>query len=167
MIKPTTLTRSVTHSTFVVERTFKHPPAKVFAAFADPAAKAKWFGGPPAWGPPDQTHDFRVGGGDTSRGGPKDGPKSSFVSRYYDIIPDERIIYTYEMHLDDRKISVSLATVELFRTETGTRLVITEAGAYLDGYDDAGSRERGTNWLIDKLGASLDGAPTPAPSFAH
>ncbi len=30
-------------------------------------------------------------------------------------------------------------------------------GAFLDGYDDAGSRERGTGDLLDKFGASLRG----------
>ena len=35
-----------------------------------------------------------------------------FDSLYYDIVPDERIVYSYEMHLDDKRISVSLATIE-------------------------------------------------------
>jgi hypothetical protein len=33
--------------------------------------------------------------------------------------------------------------------------VVSEQGAFLDGYDDAGSRERGTGFLLDRLGASL------------
>ena len=59
------------------------------------------------------------------------------------------------MHLDDRKISVSLATVELRPDGAGTEFVITEQGAFLDGYDDAGAREHGTGILLDRLGASL------------
>jgi len=74
---------------------------------------------------------------------------------YHDVVADERIVYAYEMHLDDRKISVSLATLELKPAGIGTRLVMTEQGAFLDGYDDAGSRERGTNHLLDALGKSL------------
>jgi hypothetical protein len=50
---------------------------------------------------------------------------------------------------------VSLATFELKAAGTGTRLILTEQGAFLDGYDDAGSRERGTAGLLDALGASL------------
>ncbi len=53
------------------------------------------------------------------------------------------------------KLSVSLATIELTPAGKGTRLVLTEQGAFLDGYDDNGSRERGTNELIEKLGAWL------------
>ncbi|HEX6958499.1 MAG TPA: hypothetical protein VF194_10995 [Ferrovibrio sp.] len=53
------------------------------------------------------------------------------------------------------RISVSLATVEFKPAGSGTEMVFTEQAAFLDGYDDAGSRERGTNWLLDKLGESL------------
>ncbi len=38
--------RSVTHATFVVERLYDASPARVFAAWADPAAKRRWFTGP-------------------------------------------------------------------------------------------------------------------------
>ncbi len=68
---------------------------------------------------------------------------------------DERIVYAYEMHLDERKISISLTTFELKPAGSGTRLIMTEQGAFLDGYDDAGSRERGSNFLLDALGNSL------------
>jgi hypothetical protein len=36
-----------------------------------------------------------------------------------------------------------------------TTLRVSEQGAFLDGYDDAGSREHGTGHLLDALGASL------------
>ena len=47
---------------------------------------------------------------------------------------DQRLVYGYEMRLDDRKISVSLATIELAPADEGTRLKVTEQGAFLDGY---------------------------------
>jgi uncharacterized protein YndB with AHSA1/START domain len=70
-------------------------------------------------------------------------------------VPDRRIVYAYAMHLDDVKISVSLATIEFAGAGAGTRLVVTEQGAFLDGYDDAGSREHGTGGLLDKLEVAL------------
>lgn len=148
--------RSVTHATFTLERTFKSPPAKVFKAFSDPKAKAQWFKPPPDW---DQQHelDFRVGGREISRGGPKGGTHHAMEARYWDIVTNERIICTYDMHLDDRHISVSLQTIELHAEGTGTRLVFTEAGAYLDGYDDAGQREQGSKGLLDQLVTAVDG----------
>jgi uncharacterized protein YndB with AHSA1/START domain len=147
--------RSVTHATFVIERTYDASPARVFAAFADPKIKARWFKGPPEWGPEELEMDFRVGGREISRGGPKGGPIHSFEARYQDIVPNERIVFTYDMHLDDKRISVSLSTVELKPAEKGTQLIFTEQGVFLDGYDDSAGREHGTGELLDNLGAEL------------
>ena len=148
--------RSITHGSFTLERTYDATPARVFEAFSNPKAKAAWFHGPPGWV---QTHseiDFRVGGRDRSGGGPPGGPMSRFECHYYDIVPNERIIYSYEMHLDDRKISVSLATLEIVPVGSRAKLTITEHGAFLDGYDGAASREQGTRGLLEQLAASLE-----------
>jgi len=147
--------RSATHATFILERVYPVAPERVFNAFADPTAKAKWFGGPPEWGPGKQSMDFRVGGRETSVGGPKGGPLISFRAIYLNIVPNERIIYAYDMDFDGKPISASLATIEITPEGSGTRLKVTEQGAYLDGYDDAGKREHGTRELLEKLGASL------------
>ena len=151
--------RSVTHATFVIERVYPAAPARVFKAFADPEAKKRWFAGPDDWGAPEWELDFRVGGREYNRGGPKGGPVHSFAAIYQDIVPNERIVFTYDMHLDDRRISVSLQTIELKPEGRGTRLTLTEQGAFLDGYDDAGSREHGTRELLDALGRSLESKP--------
>lgn len=143
--------RSVTHATFTVERTYAAAPARVFAAWADPAAKARWFGGS-GW---EHQLDFRVGGREVSRGS-VDGTVFTFEGRYQDIVPDERIVYAYDMHMGEARISVSLATVELEPSGTGTRLVFTEQGAFLDGLDDPTQRESGTGSLLDALGAELE-----------
>ena len=59
------------------------------------------------------------------------------------------------MHLDETRISVSLATVEFKPEGDGTRLIFTEQGAFLDGYDEPAQREHGTGELLDALGAEL------------
>ncbi|PTR23003.1 uncharacterized protein YndB with AHSA1/START domain [Rhodococcus sp. OK519] len=148
-------TRSVTHSTFVIERVYDARPARVFHAFADPDAKARWFTHPDEWVSNAATMDFRVGGRETVSGGAKGGPVHAFSATYQDIVPNERIVYTYDMHMDDVRTSVSLATIEFFSSGNGTRLVMTEQGVFLDGHDNARSREEGTNLLLDALGASL------------
>jgi len=129
--------------------------ARADAAFADPSAKAKWFVGPPGTTAHDKSVDFKVGGGETVRTVFPDGKDARFASRYCEIVPDRRIVYTYEMWLHGEYLSVSIATIEIVPEAKGTRLVITEAGAFFGSQDDATSREQGTNWLTDKLGASL------------
>ena len=57
--------------------------------------------------------------------------------------------------MDGRRMSVSVATVELSATQTGTRLAYTEQGAYLDGLDNPDSRRTGTNSQLDKLATVL------------
>lgn len=147
--------RSVTHATFVIERTYAATPARVFAAFASHAAKASWFQGPAEWGPSDHELDFKVGGRERVRGGPKGGPVHSFDARFQDIVPNQRIISSYDMHLDDKRISVSLATVEFKPARAGTRLIFTEQAAFLDGYNDLAGREEGTRAGLDNLDAEL------------
>src|ERR1700716_2108943 len=96
--------RSVTHATFVIERRYDASPARVFGAFADPAAKRRWFTTPEARGQVEHDFDFRVGGREPNRGGPPDGPTYSFDATYQDIVPNERIVSTYVMHLNEALI---------------------------------------------------------------
>ena len=157
MRHPATTERSVIHAVFSLERTYDAPVERVFKALSDEAAKAKWFAGEDGrWELIARRMDFKVGGREHVQGRWEGGVVSTFDAVYHDIVPNERIVYTYEMHLDDRKISVSLATMQMKSAGAGrTTLKVTEQGAFLDGYDDAGSREKGTGFLLDKLGESL------------
>ncbi|MEZ5961549.1 MAG: SRPBCC family protein [Hyphomonadaceae bacterium] len=146
--------RNTTHATFVIERDLAHPPAKVFAAYADPKKKAKWFGGPPEW-KSQHTMDFRVGGKEVSQGGPPDGVVHKMSGEYWDIVENERIVLSYELHLDATRISVSLGTTEIKSHGAGSKLIYTEQGVYLDGYDDGGQREEGTRELLGQLESYL------------
>lgn len=148
--------RSVVHATFHLERTYDAPVARVWMALTDEEAKQKWFGGPPERCETlERRMDVRIGGCERLRGRWEGGMVSTFEATYHDVIPNERLVYSYEMHLDDKKISVSLTTMQLQAEGLKTTLKVTEQGAFLDGYDDAGSREHGTGHLLDALGASL------------
>jgi uncharacterized protein YndB with AHSA1/START domain len=150
---------SVTHATFVIERSYPASPARVFQAFAEPALKSRWFG---AEDMPSTDHqlDFRVGGREINRGGPPDGPVYTYEAIYQDIVPNQRIVTTYAMDMGSTRISASVATVELTPDGTGTRLVFTEQGAFLDGHDTPAQREHGTRELLDNLGAVLERSGT-------
>jgi uncharacterized protein YndB with AHSA1/START domain len=146
--------RSVTHATFVVERTYHASPDRVFAAWANPAAKARWFGNPDD-GVDEFELDFRVGGRELSRGTAPNGKPYTYEARYQDIVPDDRIVYAYDMHLEEARISVSLSTVQLSPEGERTRLTYTEQGAFLDGLDTPEQREQGSGALFDALGEEL------------
>lgn len=159
MTAPTPTERTVTNETFVVERVYPVPPPRVFAAYADPALKARWWGGGDGWEPLRSSLDFTVGGHEHDDGRhPESNVVSAYHAVYWDIVPDSRIVSTYEMHLDGTRISVSLATTELLPEGEGTRLIYTENGSYLDGLDGVEGRRSGTEWLFDNLGAFLTGA---------
>jgi uncharacterized protein YndB with AHSA1/START domain len=148
--------RSVTHAIFTLERTYPHPIARVYDAFATAEGKAKWFhGAPGAWQVLQQSFDFREGGEERLEGRWDSGKVSDFQARYLDIVPGERIVYVYEMRIDGVKISASLATLQFKPAIEGARLTLTEQGAFLDGYDDAGSREEGTKELLEQVAQSL------------
>jgi uncharacterized protein YndB with AHSA1/START domain len=154
--KPDTA-RSIAHGVFTIERTYPDvTPQRVFDAFATEAGKAAWFSGPnEAWDILEREFDFRPGGRERLKGKWGAGDVTLFDARYFDIVPGERIVYAYDMWHNDRKLSVSLATLEFQAVAGGTRFKLCEQGAYLDGYDDAGSREHGTKELMARMEASL------------
>src|SRR5436190_7249422 len=143
--------RSVEHATFVVERRYEAAAERTFAAWADQEAKARWFVDSDAH----LELDLRVGGRESNRGTAPDGNAYTYEAIYQDIVPAERIVYTYEMALDGTRISISLATVEFKPELDGTRLVFTEQGAFLDGHETPARRERGMGSLLDSLGQWL------------
>jgi uncharacterized protein YndB with AHSA1/START domain len=150
---------SVVHADFTIERQFDCTPPQTFSAFSDPELKGRWFAVPEEWENRVWELDFRVGGGEVNSGGPAGSPVHAFRSRYHDIVPDERIVFAYDLSVDDRLMSTSLTTVEFQAAEGGTRLVFTEQGAFFDGIDDPAGREHGTGKLLDALGKQLAAAP--------
>lgn len=147
---------SVAHAAFRLERRYAAPVSRVWRALTEIEAKAKWFAGPAGeWEPLERQMEVRVGGHERAKGRWRNGAVTTFEAVYHDVVPGERLVYAYDMYYDDRKLSVSLATIELTGDGAGTRLVFTEQGAFLDGYDDAGARERGSAALLDALAAAL------------
>lgn len=149
--------RSVSHATFVIERVYDAAPARVYAAWSSHEAKGRWFVGPDEWEGSDHKMDFRVGGQVSVSGGPPGGPIYYYRATYQDIVPNERIVTTYDMLMGEQRISVSVATLELKPEGSGTRLVLTEQGAFLDGLDNAAAREEGTRQQLENLAKALAG----------
>jgi uncharacterized protein YndB with AHSA1/START domain len=146
--------RTVTHSTFVIERSYPAAPQRVFAAFADPAKKRRWYGDEGHSTLEDFEMDFRVGGRERAR---FRGHGMVFTNDtvYRDILPDRRIVISYTMSVGDQRISSSQATVEFLPNDKRTDLIFTEQGAFFEGADGPQMREDGWRKLLDQLGKDL------------
>jgi len=145
----------VVHRTLSVERTYPAPPARVFAAFADPGTKRRWFAEDAGFEVDEFALDFRVGGFERTRFRSVGGAPGRNDTLFLDIVAGERIVFAYALTAGDVRTSAALTTVELAADGGGTRLLLTEQVAFLDGVDRAASRERGWRGLLDRLGDAV------------
>jgi len=153
---------SVTHATIVLERVYEASPARVFQALADPQARARW-------GTPSKNvdlvydkADFRVGGLDISRCGPRGSLICRVETRYIDIEPEQRIVSTELVCEGWNRLSVSLVTVELQPVGTSTRLVLTDQIAAFGGKDMIAGSQAGFSAALDNLAVELRHQPVDA-----
>ena len=149
-------TQTVTHATYVIERSLPVTPDRVFSAFADPKKKMRWF----AEGAIDEYELlFEVGGREYSRrsirGGPLDGALLENHATFQDIVPDHRIVMAYNMLVNGRRISTSLATFEFIPDLQGTTLIFTDQGAFFEHSDGAEIRKAGWTKLLESLAIYL------------
>ncbi len=152
---------SVVHNTFVLERSYPKPAERVFAAFADPAKKRRWYATGEHHEIEEWQSDFRVGGAELLRyrfteGSPLPGMSITNEGRYQDIVPNQRIVTASTMDLGEKRISASLLTIELLPAEKGTDLICTHQGTFLEWPDGAKMIETGWRGLLESLAADLD-----------
>jgi uncharacterized protein YndB with AHSA1/START domain len=147
--------RSVQHDSFSIDRDYDFPPARVFAAWADPAAKKRWFADTEGFSGIEYALDFKVGGLESASGRHPEAGRFTYDAVIHDIVEDKRIVLAYRMTMDGQPISVSLATVTFKPTASGTRLTYTEQAAFLDGLDNAGPRREGVAAQLEALAAQL------------
>jgi uncharacterized protein YndB with AHSA1/START domain len=144
-----------THATIILERKFAVPPERVFAAFADPAKKRKWFTEGEGFKIDSYELDFRVGGREITRMHFSDFPACTNDTHFLVIVPNHRIVIAYTMTMEDHAFSSSQATFELIAGEDGTTLVFTEQAAFFEKSDGPKLREDGWRQLFDQLARAI------------
>ena len=151
-----------------MERDLAAPPDLVFSAYADVSVRRRWFRMPGS--PADAYHslDFGVGGSEVSRGvfaplgelGPAE--RISYRSVFWDVVPGSRLVFGYELMLNDVRRWVSLVTIELspVASVAGTRLRHSEQYVFLayaeDGAHDVAHLKGSTQLQLNGLAAALD-----------
>lgn len=147
---------TVAHHDFTITRTYAYSPQQVFEMFSDPAKKGLWFGNHDGFTTGSDAWDFRVGGREQAWSDHGNGITTTFDCVYADIVPGERIVYTYAMTLNDAPLSGSATCITFEPVEGGTLLTFVEHGIHLDGAEGGEKREEGTNLLVDGIGRALD-----------
>lgn len=147
---------AVVHDTIVLERKYAASPSTVFAAFADPAQRARWQVPGDDWVLESFTQDFRVGGKEESRFGPPGHATLHDLGTFLDIIPDQRIVSAGTMHDNEERISLTLCTIEFIAAGRGTVLKLTDQSAFLDGRETPSDRRQGWGEILDRLTGHLE-----------
>lgn len=147
-MKPNT----VEHATFTIERRFRAPPRRVFAAWAEAEKKRRWMVCHDDWVTVEHQLDFRIGGTETNRVQPPRASIHTAYARFIDIVPERRIVYCYEMLAGEVLISASLVSVMFEPFQGGTQQSFTEQVTFLDGHGNCDERRAGTEELLTRLG---------------
>ncbi len=149
------------HATFTVERSYSHAPEMVFAAFTNSEKMRRWFADGDHHDVLVFVHDFRVGGAQNLKyrfnaSTQFSGVELSNDGAYEDIVANERVVITSTMTFGDKRISVSLITLEIVPAANGTTLTCTNQSVYFDGADGPEMRKMGWQSLLDKLALELE-----------
>jgi uncharacterized protein YndB with AHSA1/START domain len=146
------------HATITLERSYPAPLERVFSEFADPVARARWSA------PSDDVliydeADFRIGGKDVFRCGPKGDPKFRGETRYLVIVPNARVVSSETLDMGDQRLAVSLTTLDFEATEKVTNVTVTLQMVSFVGPGMISGYESGNRSALENLSQHLSGLP--------
>ena len=146
------------HATIALQQSYSAPLERVFSEFADPVARASW-SAPSGDALIYDEADFRIGGRDVFRCGPKGDAKFRGETRYLDIVPDARVVSSETVDVDGRRLAVALTTLDFEPTEDGTNLKVTIQMVSFVGPDMIHSYESGNKSALKNLAQHLSNIP--------
>jgi uncharacterized protein YndB with AHSA1/START domain len=153
----TTATKSsIARDTIVLERTYRVSPDRVFHAWDDVDARARW--GKP-WPEMDLVYDrrdFRVGGMDIYRCGLNGDFNWIAEVQYLDIVRDKRLIYSERMAEDGKPQSTAMIAVEFFAEGKETLQIVTIDILTLDGSNMLEGYAGSWGSVLDNIAAELE-----------
>jgi uncharacterized protein YndB with AHSA1/START domain len=139
------------HDTIRMERTYNASPARVFAAWESVEARLRWsVPFPEAGAAYDQT-EFKVGGLDIMRCGPRDDMRYLAHVRYLEILPDRRIVMAERVAEAGEVRAASLITIEFEPTGKATKQTVTMQVSAFDGSDMLDGYSTGWTAALDNL----------------
>jgi uncharacterized protein YndB with AHSA1/START domain len=138
-----------------IKRFINAPRKRVFEAWTDPAQLKQWFG--PEWV---QTRDIiaeaRVGGKFRWDLIDCDGQEKTIGGEYREIVPEERIVFTWKHHDDDVwKNRTSVVTVEFSDYNDGTELRLKHE--QLPTEESRDDHNKGWSSVLDRLEKFVSG----------
>jgi uncharacterized protein YndB with AHSA1/START domain len=152
----TATTSSIARGAIVLERTYRAAPGRVFRAWEDVEARARWSKPWPEMDLVYDSHDFRIGGTDIYRCGLDGHFNWAAEVHYLDIVRDKRLIFSERMAEEGKPQSTALITVEFFAKGKETLQIVTiniltlDGSGMLEGY--AGS----WNPVLDNIAAEVE-----------
>ena len=142
------------HATIKLEHWYSASPERVFAEYADPVARARWSAPSNDLLIYDET-DFRIGGRDVFRCGPKESPKYYGETRYLHIVPNTRVISSETIDVDGSRLAIALTTLDFDSKGDGTNLTVTVQVVSLAGPDVIHGYESGNKSALKNLSRYL------------
>lgn len=143
------------HDAITMERTYNASPARVFAAWESLEARLRWSIPFPAAGAAYDQAEFRAGGLDIMRCGPKDDMRFLAHVRYLEILPDRRIVMAESVAEDGTIRAASLITVQFEpagpKPAKATKQTVTMQISALDGTDMLDGYRSGWTAALDNL----------------
>jgi uncharacterized protein YndB with AHSA1/START domain len=142
-------TKTAGKTSLQIKRFINAPPARVYAAWTDPAQLKQW------WGPEGvRTRNFAA---DTQAGGKyrwdlinQGGEEMSVFGEYLELVPGKKIVFTWKWDDDDVwENRNSIVTVELSDREGGTELLLKHE--QLPSEESRDRHNDGWNSVLDRL----------------